>query len=200
MERQPTVIPWSDLEIAFCNTTPGFRRYLDLVMGRVVTIQVHIPTGIATLQWVVAEPGRFVRIQSISSREQHGWMSRFIATVEDPELRARLSAAIEGTGSFQRFKQILRGVPAERQRWFESRANLLRAHVEAWLELQGITASEGPTVPAAASEAPKVMPGDAELRGFALTQIDRLPRHALPSAVGFLRHLEAKTRGDPGGR
>ena len=120
MERQPTVIPWSDLEIAFCNTTPGFRRYLDLVAGRVIAIEVHIAANNATLQQVTAEPGRFVRIQSIASREQHGWMTRFIATVEDPQLRARLSEAIEGTGSFQRFKQILRGEPAERQRWFES--------------------------------------------------------------------------------
>lgn len=191
MERQPTVIPWSDLEIAFCNTTPGYRRYLDLAVGQVVTVQVQIPANVTTLQRVTADPRRFVRIPSFSSREQHGWMTGFIATVEDPQLRARLSEAIEGTGSFQRFKQILRGEPAERQRWFESRSSLLRAHIAAWLQLHGIRASEGPA-PAGAGEASEIMIGEAALRSLARTQLERLPAHALPSAVGFLGYLEAK--------
>ena len=183
MERQPTVIPWSDLEIAFCNTTPGFRRYLDLVAGRVVTLEAHTAAGLSILQRVAAEPGRFVRIQSISSREQHGWMSNFITTVEDPPLRARLLEAIEGPGSFQRFKQILRGEPRERQRWFHARATILRAHIEAWLRGQGIQAGAG--------EAEATI-GEAELRDLALAQVERLPAQALASAVGFLSYLEAK--------
>jgi hypothetical protein len=200
MERQPTVIPWSDLEIAFCNTTPGFRRYLDLDLGRVVTIQVHLLANLTTLQQVTAEPQRFIRIQAIASREQHGWMSRFVATIEDPGLRARLTEAIEGMGAFQRFKQILRAEPAERHRWFELRAALLRAHIEGWLRLQGITACEGPPSPVEDGEAPRAapevapdeMPDETELRSVALAQLQRLPAHVLPSAVGFLRYLETK--------
>ncbi len=200
MEQQSTIIPWSDLEVAFCNTTPGFRRYLDLAMGRVVTVELYVLANITTLQWVAADPVRFIRIQSISSREQHGWMRRFIDTVEDSQLRTRLSEAIEGAGSFQRFRQILRGAPAERHRWFELRASLLREHTRAWLQLQGIVASEAPPASLRPGEAAKVigesaevMIGESELRGLALAQLERLPTHVLPSAVGFLRYLAAKT-------
>ncbi len=194
MERAPTVIAWSELEAAFCNTVPGFRRYLDVSVGRVVAVQVHIVANITTLQWISAEPGRFIRIVPISSREQHGWMTRFIATIVDPELRATLSHAVEGPGAFQRFKQLLRAAPGERARWLALRAGLLKEHIDAWLLAQDITGREGPAAPPELREASEVMTGEAELRGLALAQLDGLPVDVLPSAIGFLRYLEAKTR------
>lgn len=179
---------WSDLELAFCNTQPGIHRYLDLVEGRVVTVTLGSSTEAATLRWVGAAPERFVRVESISSREQHEWMTRFIATVEDPQQRERLHQAVLSPGPFRRFKAVLRDIPCERLRWSQLRAALLREHVEAWLRLRGISLHESSTTqaePAAAADA-------NELRRLAAEQLERLSRDALDHAVGFLRYLESR--------
>jgi hypothetical protein len=188
------MIPWFDLEIAFCNAAPGFHRFLDRAMGRVVNVQIHVLASITTLQWITAETGRFLRIRQITSRDQHGWMLRFIASVEDPELRGRLEAAIIGVGAFQRYKQILRGAPSERQRWLDLRSQLVREHIEAWLISYGVTESEGLPQASEASESPEPLVGEAELRNLARQQLEILPAHTLASAVGFLRYLEGKSR------
>lgn len=185
---------WCELEAAFCNAAPGFRHFLDLATGRVLTIQVQMLASITTLQWITAEPGRFIHIQPITSREQHAWMLRYIGTVEDAELRAQLTSAVEGSGAFQRFKQILRGVQPERQRWVDLRRKLLRDHIEPRLTAYGMIASEGPPPVPQAGKLQEPMFGEDELRSFAREQIGSLPAHALASAVGFLRYLEGKQR------
>ena len=179
---------WCDLELAFCNTQHGIHRYLDLVEGRVVAVTLGSPSEAATLRWVDAAPERFVRVESISSREQHEWMTRFITTVEDPQQRERLSQAVLSPGPFRRFKAVLRDIPCERLRWSQLRAELLREHIEAWLHQRGILLRESST--------PQAEPpvGDAanELRRVAVEQLEQLSKDALDHAIGFLRYLESR--------
>ena len=80
-----------------------------------------------------------------SSREQYRWMERFIATVEEVELRRRLNIAIDGKGAFRRFKDALMSHPVDRERWFAFRSERLRSCMESWLTAHGIHSVERPT-------------------------------------------------------
>lgn len=194
METQPRVIDWSTLAIAFRDNAPGTRAYLDLLAGRVVVLQAQMPRDAAALQRIAEQPGCFVRLRPVSSREQHGWMIRFTSTVEDPELRATLTQALESAGAFRRFKQALESAPSERIRWIELRAGLLQAHIEKRLGLHGITISGPPSGSAGLIGDAEVVISERGLRRLALAQIELLPTHGLQAVIDFLRYLARKGR------
>jgi hypothetical protein len=80
----------------------------------------------------------------VSSREQYRWMERFIPMVDEPELRGKLTQAIDGKGAFRRFKDVLMTFGAERERWFTFRSERLRTFMEAWLSAHAIRATPRP--------------------------------------------------------
>src|SRR5215207_4530710 len=60
-------------------------------------------------------------------------------TTGDPEAAInRLTISIDGKGAFRRFKDVLLAYPAERERWFSYRADLLHWHIHNWLEQHDI--------------------------------------------------------------
>jgi hypothetical protein len=133
-------IAWEALEDAFENNAPEVHSYLNLESGDVIRIVDGIAEP-ATHARIAADPG-YLRIEPVSSREQYRWMERFIATVDEPELRQKLVAAIDGKGAFRRFKDVLMGFPIDRERWFAFRSERLRIAIEAWLDAHGLKAQE----------------------------------------------------------
>src|SRR5262245_62129658 len=133
-------------------------------------------------------------------------MERFVGSVPDGALRERLVMAIDGKGAFRRFKDVLLAFPAERERWFSYRAELLHWHMHNWLlehELEpSALAPWGQAKPptdlgdAPAHPVPRgpEAPGEA-LRRQARELIDGLPAIELPSAIAFIEFLRA--RGKP---
>src|SRR6185436_9158505 len=108
-------IDWEALEDAFENNAPEVHSYLHLVTGDVL----RVVDGVADPQMharIAADPN-YLRIDPVSSREQYRWMERFIPMVEDPDLQAKLSQAIDGKGAFRRFKDVLMAYGPERERW-----------------------------------------------------------------------------------
>jgi hypothetical protein len=81
----------------------------------------------------IAADTSYLRIEPVSSREQYRWMERYIPMVEDSELQAKLTRAIDGKGAFRRFKDVLMSYGPERERWFAFRSERLRIFMEAWL-------------------------------------------------------------------
>jgi hypothetical protein len=81
---------------------------------------------------------RFLRVPEADSREGYEEMQAFIETVSSLWLQERLWAAIHGRGAFRRFKDVLAGAPAERERWFGFKGDRLRQRVLAWLVDEGI--------------------------------------------------------------
>src|SRR5262249_60538733 len=79
-----------------------------------------------------------------SSREQYRWRERFVGSVSDEALRERLIISIDGKGAFRRFKDVLLAYPAERERWFSYRADLLHWHIHNWLEQHEIKPTNDP--------------------------------------------------------
>jgi hypothetical protein len=149
-------IAWEALEDAFENNAPEVHSYLHFDTGEVI----RIVDGVAepAMHARIMNDSRYLRIDPVSSREQYRWMERFIATVEDEELRRRLNIAIDGKGAFRRFKDALMSHPVDRERWFAFRSERLRSCMESWLTAHGIHSVERPTwhVPTAEEVQPEV--------------------------------------------
>ena len=138
----PINVNWSDLEIAFERNSPDQESFLDLENGDLLSIIEGEPDAAARRARVAAHPDRFLRVDPASSREQYRWMERFVGSVSEPALRERLLIAIDGKGAFRRFKDVLLNYPAERERWFTYRGDLLHWQMQQWMEREQITSSE----------------------------------------------------------
>jgi hypothetical protein len=198
-------IAWEALEDAFENNAPEVHSYLNLETGDVVRIVDGIAEP-ATHARIASDAG-YMRVDPVSSREQYRWMERFIATVEDAELRQKLVAAIDGKGAFRRFKDVLMSYPIDRERWFTFRSERLKIAIESWLEAHGLKAQpreqwQVPTadqVKVAAELQERVQPARrtravvAETTRQRLREVcDLLPVRELELALEFLEFLRER--------
>jgi hypothetical protein len=135
-------VDWEALEDAFENNAPEVHSYLHLVTGEVL----RVVDGVADPQMHVriASDPNYLRIDPVSSREQYRWMERFIPMVEETDLRAKLTIAIDGKGAFRRFKDVLMAYGPDREKWFTFRSERLRTFMEAWLTAHAIKAVPRP--------------------------------------------------------
>jgi hypothetical protein len=141
-EELDVPVAWEALEDAFENNAPEVHSYLHFDTGEVI----RIVDGVAdpSMHTRIIGDSRYLRIDPVSSREQYRWMERFIATVEDEELRRQLNVAIDGKGAFRRFKDALVNHQVDRERWFAFRSERLRSCMESWLAAHGIHSVERP--------------------------------------------------------
>lgn len=193
-------IDWDNLEIAVERNAPDTESFLNLVNGQVATIVAGDPEAALLRKQVADNIKDYIRIEPASSREQYRWMERFVASVSDDALRERLIISIDGKGAFRRFKDVLLAYPAERERWFSYRADLLHWHIHNWLTDNEIEAASTPPWGEAKPppELPKATqkpivhgteaPGEA-LRRQARELLDAIPAIDLPSAIAFLEFL-----------
>jgi hypothetical protein len=175
---QEVPVDWEALEDAFENNAPEVHSYLHLNSGEVL----RVVDGIADpeMHSRISGESTYLRIESVSSREQYRWMERFIQMVETPPLRAALNQAIDGKGAFRRFKDVLMSQSVERERWFVFRSERLRVFMEAWLTAHSIAPIARPTPttppPAEGDPPPPVLETSQERRA--------------PSAEGLRRQVE----------
>lgn len=201
-------VAWEALEDAFENNAPEVHSYLHFDTGEVI----RIVDGVAdpSMHTRIMNDSRYLRIDPVSSREQYRWMERFIATVEDDELRRRLNIAIDGKGAFRRFKDALMSHPVDRERWFAFRSERLRACMESWLTAHGIrpverptwhvpTASEveveAPSAPEPRAKRPSRAPSGDQDRRRVHDLVDALGSRDLEAAGAFLEFLHERRRG-----
>jgi hypothetical protein len=196
-------IRWNELEMAFERNAPDTESFVDARTGEVVVIVDGQPEAGELRTRVVAGGEQYVKIEPASSREQYKWMEQFVAMVEDPALRERLLISIDGKGAFRRFKDVLLNYPAERERWFNYRAELLHWQMQQWMEREQITPAEAPpwgTVaqpekPEVVLERPSTASGEGpgeQLRRQAKELIDQVPAVELPAAIAFLEFLRER--------
>ncbi len=197
----PVTINWSDLEIAFERNSPDQESFLDLENGDLLSIVEGEPDAAARRAKVANNPDRYIRIDPASSREQYRWMERFVSTVQDQPLRERLLVAIDGKGAFRRFKDVLLAFPAERERWFAHRSDLLHLHIQTWIEHMNVQVAVPPPWGQVApqdstTELPRLThtgeaPGEI-LRRQARDLLDEIPAAELPTALVFLQFLRER--------
>jgi Uncharacterised protein family (UPF0158) len=200
MSPKPIPLDWDALETAVERNAPDTESFLDRSNGQVITVVTGDPEAPLRKRQIAENIQTFVRVEPASSREQYRWMERFVSSVSDPALRERLIISIDGKGAFRRFKDVLLAYPAERERWFSYRSDLLHWHIHNWLKESGIEAAEEPPWGEAKPppELPQVegkpvvhgteAPGEA-LRRQARDLIDGIAAIDLPSAIAFLEFL-----------
>jgi hypothetical protein len=200
---QPITINWSDLEIAFERNSPEQESFLDLENGDLLSIAEGEPDAAARRARVSNNPERYLRVDPASSREQYRWMERFVGAVADQPLRERLLVAIDGKGAFRRFKDVLLAFPAERERWFAYRSELLHLHIQTWLEHLHVEVANPPPWGRVAAQAEGTdevahvvtsageSPGEV-LRRQARDLIDVIPAAEMPTAIVFLEFLRER--------
>lgn len=142
-------VNWDDLEMALTANPGEWTCYLDLRTGEVQMVPVgrfgdddelpsedEIDAGL--------EAGHLVYVEPLGSSVEYGWMAEFAATVSDARLRDRLEVALDGPGAFRRFKNVLAGDAAARERWFRFRDERVREAMRGWLEEHDIEATTEP--------------------------------------------------------
>jgi hypothetical protein len=193
-------IDWEALEDAFENNAPEVHSYLHVPTGDVL----RIVDGIADPQMHarIASDANYLRIEPVSSREQYRWMERYIPMVENKELQARLTRAIDGKGAFRRFKDVLMSFGPERERWFSFRSERLRIFMEAWLNAHALNPVRRPVwVPEMVEDAPSkpnleavsrpARGADAMRRGLR-ELVDGLGPRELDTLAAFAEFLTAR--------
>ena len=200
MSPKPIALDWDALETAVERNAPDTESFLDRSNGQVITVVAGDPEAPLRKRQIAENIHNFVRVEPASSREQYRWMERFVSSVSDPALRERLIISIDGKGAFRRFKDVLLAYPAERERWFSYRADLLHWHIHNWLKDSSIESLGDPPWGEAKPppELPQVEgkpvvhgtepPGEA-LRRQARDLIDGIAAIELPSAIAFLEFL-----------
>ncbi len=192
-------VDWEALEDAFENNAPEVHSYLHLVSGEVL----RVVDGVADpdMHSRISADAQYLRIESVSSREQYRWMERFIQMVENVQLRNALAHAIDGKGAFRRFKDVLMSHAAERERWFAFRSERLRVFMEAWLTAHALVAvkrqefaSNAATAAAESSAAPAARrPRNAESLRKQLKEIaDGLGTRDLDKVLTFAEFIKAR--------
>lgn len=148
MSARKVPVNWSDLEMALTADSAEWTCYLDVRSGEVQMVPVDLAEDD---DWPLADEidaaldtGHLIPVEPLGSRVEYGWMPEFVATVGEDRLRDRLEVALDGRGALRRFKNVLLGHSAERERWFVFRDERLRAAVREWLAEQGIKPTTAP--------------------------------------------------------
>ncbi len=82
--------------------------------------------------------GNYVRIPERRPDSVFAAMRDFVADIGQDDLKARLSAALDGKGAFRKFKDALGPHPKERKRWYGFSAQKARQEIFDWLITIGI--------------------------------------------------------------
>jgi hypothetical protein len=146
-----------DLETGEVILIPGeFARDLEAIYGeiydeegtRAVTLEEYLQEWIdhgwqreMLLEADRVQQGhgvRYIRVEQDDPFADYTDMERFIAMLEDLELRDRLWRAIKGRGAFRRFKDVLWEHPDVRERWFQFKDAQLQRRLTDWLGARNI--------------------------------------------------------------
>lgn len=136
---QPLAVELADVGEALSEQA-GSENYLDLDTG---TVWFHTMTdlGVADdLDVDLSDETRWLILSGEGSGEAYRDLQRFINTVEDNDLAARLTDAIEGRGAFRRFRSVLEHDAAQFTRWHRFDADARLGHARSWLADHGYQA------------------------------------------------------------
>jgi hypothetical protein len=101
--------------------------WLDLTTGKVVlSARDAPPPG--------SGPDTHVQVEPFPPEVEERLMESFVYGVDDPEVQARLMAAVRGADAYSRFRQALMGYGGFRQEWVKYYRGELEQHVHEWFE------------------------------------------------------------------
>jgi hypothetical protein len=90
------------------------------------------------IEVLLDESGRYIRIPERNSDKAFQTMVMYVGKVNDMALKEKLSHALNGRGSFRKFKDILLNFPKERKRWHGFNAKVMKKEIAEWLNSVGV--------------------------------------------------------------
>jgi hypothetical protein len=124
------------VQMAFEERSGDGQWFLDCDTGEVLRLTESDDDDLANQ---IDEGGeRYMPIPYQGSDVGYRDMAEFINSVTDNRMRALLDVAINGSGAFRRFKDVLRGYPQERERWFAFQKERAHHRILSWLQSEGI--------------------------------------------------------------
>lgn len=81
---------------------------------------------------------RYRMIPKQDSRDSYQDMQDYIWSLEDEQLRELLEVAIQGSGAFRRFRDVLYRYPEAQENWFKFRDEREKQRITDWLASQSI--------------------------------------------------------------
>lgn len=155
MKKKSIKIDWDELESAFSNRNRELVYFLDRVTGQVILEgegEDDIDDDEEMIDDLAAQdaPQRTdstrLYIEPPDTDELIAWMYDFLeeSTDLDPDLRSRLTEAVEEPEPVTAVRQILAENPELRDRWYDYRGTRLHENIEAWLDANGVSVVDPP--------------------------------------------------------
>jgi hypothetical protein len=116
--------------------SPASVSYVDLMSGVVWPAELF-DIGQEPDDFDADDSNRWLPVVGAGSRAGYAVLERFIATVENPRLAARLRDAMSGPKAFRRFQMELGGHDDEYTRWHRFRNDARVGRARAWLAERG---------------------------------------------------------------
>ncbi len=116
--------------------SPASVSYVDLMSGVVWPAELF-DIGQEPDDFDADDSNRWLPVVGAGSRAAYAVLERFVATVENPGLAARLRDAISGPKAFRRFQMELGRHDDEYTRWHRFRDDARVGHARAWLAERG---------------------------------------------------------------
>lgn len=121
-----------ELQLHFESGGLDFESYLDIETGSIIWLDDDdTMISEAELENYIE---RYELIPQQNSREGYQDMVAYIGMLDDDHLIELLETAIQGSGAFRRFKDVLLRYPEARENWFTFRDSRIRQRIVDWLK------------------------------------------------------------------
>ncbi len=122
------------------------RQYLDTETGEIIRIFDEALSGIDDTELEKKiEAGldvRYFAIPEQDSHEDYDDMVDFTGTIKDKNFQEKLEIALDGSGAFRRFKNVLSNYPQEREHLFAFKNERIKERVLEWLHASDLEPME----------------------------------------------------------
>jgi hypothetical protein len=112
--------------------------FLDFETGELKLVLEDIVEQEEDIQDTDSKLERYARVPSIETSDAYQDMVDFVESVRDERLRELLFVALDGSGAFRRFKDVLLSCPNEREAWFAFKGERMLERARQWLTEMGV--------------------------------------------------------------
>jgi hypothetical protein len=132
------------LVIAFNDDSPARSYYLDLETGKVFSfLEDHVDAETEEIAWQIEVDGgrRYLQVPKLTMEEELKEQDSFVESLDDKELKAKLSRVIESDHDGSSFQDFVRRQREARDKWMSYCRARSRERADHWLKSLGLAAS-----------------------------------------------------------
>ena len=132
------------LVVAFDDDSPARSYYLDRDTGKVFSfLEDHVDAETEEIAWQIEADGgkRYLQIPKLTLEEELEEQDTFLESLEDEELKEKLSKVIESDHDGSQFQDFVSKDRKARETWRAYTRVRSRERADQWLKALGLTAS-----------------------------------------------------------